>query len=81
MVLEILEPDQRKFRTALFQGVWIYSLILWAYVVIDSFLFPPYQYLAISNYVPIKQNILADIAFPVSFISFVLWVYYRQQPS
>ena len=81
MVLEILELDQKKFRTAFFLGVWIYSLILWVYVVLDSFLFPPYQYLAISNYVPIKQNILADIAFPVSFISFVLWAYYREQRS
>jgi hypothetical protein len=77
----MLLQDQRRFRAALFLGVWIYSLILWAYVVVDSFLFPPYQYLAISNYVPIKQNILADIAFPVSFISFVLWAYYREQRS
>ena len=77
--MEILEQERRKFLSALFLGAWIYGLILWAYIVIDSFIFPPYQYLPISQYVPIKQNILADIAFPFSFVAFVLWAYYREQ--
>jgi hypothetical protein len=70
-----LEPARSKLVSALLLGIWIYSLILWVYVVADSWLFPPYQYLPISNYIPINQNILADIAFPLSFGCFVLWAY------
>ena len=74
-----MEPTRRKKASALALGVWIYSLILWVYVVIDSFLFPPYQYLAISMYVPIPQNVIADVAFPLSFVCFVYWAYLRGQ--
>lgn len=74
-----MEPALRKKVTALLLGSWIYSLILWGYIVADSWLFPPYQYLPISNYIPVKQNIIADLAFPFSFICFVLWTYLRDQ--
>ena len=74
-----MEESRRRFLSALLLGIWIYGLVLWGYIVIDSFLFPPYQYLAISQYVPIRQNLLADIAFPSSFVAFVLWAYYRGQ--
>ena len=74
-----MEPSRSKFVLALLLGLWIYGLILWGYIVVDSFLFPPYQYLAISKYIPRQQNILADVAFPVSFVCFVLWAYLRGQ--
>lgn len=74
-----MEPDTKKFVVALLLGIWIYALILWGYIVVDSFLFPPYQYLAISKYIPIKQNIAADLCFPISFVSFVCWEYLRRQ--
>ena len=65
---------------ALLLGTWIYSLILWGYIVVDSFLFPVYQTLPISKYIPIiPQNLIADVAFPLSFVCFVLWVYWRNQ--
>jgi hypothetical protein len=73
--------DPRKFRIALLLGIWIYTLVLWAYIVVDSFLFPAYQYLPISNFVPIRENLLADLAFPVSFVCFVLWAYMRDSPG
>ena len=76
-----MEPERRKRVSALLLGTWIYSLIAWAYIVVDSFLFPPYQYLAISKYVPIQENILADVAFPLSFVCFVLWQYLREKPG
>jgi len=60
---------------ALLQGLWIYLLILWGYVVVDIFLFPQYQLLGISAFIPIPQNLLADVAFPLSFVFFVLWKY------
>jgi len=77
--LETLEPARRKKVSALLLGGWIYSLILWAYIVADSWLFPPYQYLPISNYIPIKENVIADLSFPLSFACFVLWAYLREQ--
>jgi hypothetical protein len=74
-----LELPQGKFASALLLGLWIYCLILWAYIVIDSFLFPPFQYMSISTLIPIKENLIADVAFPISFVSFVLWVYSRDK--
>jgi hypothetical protein len=74
-----MRPERRILALALTEGLWMYCLILWAYIVIDSFLFPPYQYMSISVYVPLQQNILADIAFPLSFVCFVLWKYLGMQ--
>ncbi len=66
-------------KISLLKGIWIYSLITWAYIVADMFVFPQYQTLGISKYVPIPQNILADVAFPVSFLSFVYWEYLKKK--
>jgi hypothetical protein len=74
-----LESNRRKKVSAILLGAWIYSLIAWGYIVVDSFLFPPYQYLPISKFIPIQENILADIAFPTSFICFVVWEYMREK--
>lgn len=71
----------RRKQVAFLLGAWIYTLILWVYVVADSFLFPPYQYLAISKYIPIPQNAIADLAFPISFVCFVLWAYMKEPSS
>jgi hypothetical protein len=70
-----LSPRRRNFVLALLEGLWIYLLVLWGYIVVDSFLFPQYQFLSISIYVPLPQNLLADIAFPLSLVCFVLWRY------
>lgn len=80
--VELFEGERvRKLAIAFFKGVWIYSLILWGYIVADLFAFPQYQYSAISRYISIPQNLIADIAFPVSFVSFVLWDYLRKTES
>ncbi|HUK75718.1 MAG TPA: hypothetical protein VLU99_07985 [Nitrososphaerales archaeon] len=76
-----MEAKRRRRTLAILLGAWIYSLIAWAYIVIDSFLFPPYQYLPISKYIPIPENVLADLAFPVSFVCFVYWEYLRKSDS
>jgi hypothetical protein len=73
-----MDQDQKRLRSSILLGAWIYLLILWAYIVADSFIFPPYQYLPISNYIPIRENIIADLAFPLSFICFVLWKYLKE---
>lgn len=71
--------NDRLFKISLLKGIWIYTLILWAYVVLDTFLFPIYQFQGISKWIPIPQNILADLAFPVSFVSFVMWEYLKRK--
>jgi hypothetical protein len=76
-----LIEDRPKFMRALFLGLWVYLLIIWVYIVVDSFLFPQYQYMSISIYVPIRQNMLADAAFPLSFVFFVVWAYLRYRAN
>jgi len=73
------EYHAKQFRVSLLKGIWIYGLILWVYVAVDAFLFPEYQFLGISAWIPIPQNILADFAFPISFISFVWWEYLKKK--
>jgi len=70
---------EHQLKISLLKGIWIYSLILWAYVVLDMFLFPSYQLMGISKWIPIPENILADIAFPVSFACFVAWEYLKRK--
>jgi hypothetical protein len=74
-----LSPRRREFVIALLHGLWIYMLVLWGYIVVDMFVFPQYQFLGISAWIPIPQNIIADIAFPLSFVCFVVWRYMRKQ--
>ena len=69
----------KKLVVPFLKGLWIYSLILWTYIVADMFVFPQYQYSAISRLVPIPQNLIAVVAFPISFLSFVLWELKRSQ--
>jgi hypothetical protein len=72
-----LPHNLRGFVAAFFLGLWIYSLILWGWVALNFYLMPNLQYDALSVYIPIKRDLVADIAFPVSFIGFVFWSYLR----
>ena len=67
----------KKLSLSLLKGSWIYFLILWVYIVADMFVFPQYQFGSISLYVQIPQDLIATIAFPASFITFVAWEYLR----
>ena len=67
----------KKFVISLLKGLWIYCLILWAYIVADMFVFPQFQFGPITIYVRIPQDLIATIAFPVSFITFIAWEYLR----
>lgn len=71
------KKDKNVLRLSFLKGVWIYCLILWGYIVADMFAFPQYQALGISKLIPIPQNLIADFAFPISFLSFVAWDYLR----
>lgn len=76
--MESSDQKSRALTLAILKGAWIYLLIVWVYIVIDSFLFPEYQFLGISRYVPIPQNLLADISFPLSLLCFIGWEYLRK---
>jgi len=69
--------SNKKLIAPFLKGIWIYTLILWVYIVADMFAFPQYQYGAISRLIPIPQNLIAIIAFPVSFLAFVGWEYFK----
>jgi len=71
----------RAFLTALFKGLWIYSLLIWVWVGINYYVFPQFQTGPITLYVWVPQNLVATIAFPVSFVSFVAWEYLRKAPG
>ena len=60
------------------KGVWIYTLLLWVYIVADMFVFPQYQFSGISRLIPVPQNLIGDMAFPISFFAFVLWEYLKK---
>ncbi|MCL4519339.1 MAG: hypothetical protein M1587_09095 [Thaumarchaeota archaeon] len=75
------ERNDKQLKISLLKGIWIYSLIVWVYVVFDMFRFPAYQYLGISMWIPIPENVIADVAFPVSFLCFVAWEYLKRQQN
>jgi hypothetical protein len=69
-----------KLIVSLLKGIWIYSLILWLYIVADNLIYNfAHQYMPLSNYVPIPEDLIAVLAFAVSFLSFVSWEYLRRQ--
>jgi len=72
---------RNRFVLPLLKGLWIYSLILWAYIAVDRFIFPQFQFDNLSLYVPIPEDLIAVIAFPVSFLAFVAWEYLRSHQS
>ena len=74
----MMRVELKGFVLPFLKGLWIYTLILWIYIVADMFMFPQYQFDAISRLVPIPQNLIAIIAFPVSFLAFVGWEYGRK---
>lgn len=73
--------NTRKLAESFLKGLTIYTLILWAYIVADMFVFPQYQYSPISRLIPIPQNLIGVIAFPTSFFAFVAWQYLRNTAS
>jgi len=56
----------------LLRACWLYSFILWLYVVSNVYVFPADQLLNLSYYVPIPTNLLGVSAFAASFIFLVL---------
>lgn len=70
----------KRWAVSFFLGLWMYSLIVWGWIGLNYYVYPKYQFEAISIYIPIPQNLLADAMFPVSFLSFVIWHYLRNEP-
>ncbi len=65
-----------KFLEACLIGISLYSFLTWLYIVIIIIGWhPEWQYLNASIYIPIPNNILGDLALPISFVAFVLAVW------
>jgi hypothetical protein len=69
------------FLRSLLKGLSIYSLLLWVYIVLSVLHNPGAQYFNLSVYVPVRQNLLAIVAFAVSFLCFIGWQYLEKTPS
>ncbi len=69
----------KRLAAAFFEGLWIYSLILWAWIAVNYYIYPEFQTGPLTLYLPVPQNLVATIAFPVSFVSFVIWRYLGRQ--
>lgn len=67
----------RRFAASFFLGLWVYSLILWGWIALNYYLLPDQQTGPLTLYIRIPQNLVATIAFPVSFVGLVLWSYLR----
>jgi hypothetical protein len=70
--------NSRKLATSALMGLWIYSILLWAYVVADNLINHfAHQYSPLSVYVPVPEDLVAVTAFVTSFVAFVAWEYLR----
>ena len=48
--------------------------MLWMFVVVvDVIIYPEWQFLAFSVYIPVPNNVVGLAAFPAAFVFFVLW--------
>jgi hypothetical protein len=73
-----MKKELNPMLQAVFEAVWLYSLIMWVYIAIENLLYPiAVLTQPLSVYIPIKQNLLAVTAFFVSFVSFLLWRYLK----
>ncbi len=71
--------NRRKLLTVLFEALWLYFLIAWAYIAIENFIYPvQVATTPLAEYFPVQQNLLVIIAFPVSFLFFILWRYFKE---
>ena len=60
-------------RRGTLRAVWTFSLLAWAYIVIDRWINPQLQKDALSAYFPISQDVVGIVAFVAGFVSFALW--------
>ena len=63
---------------SLFKALWIYFLIMWGYIAVTIWVYPSTQYLSLSEYVPIPQNLLAVVSFAASFAFYFLFTYFSR---
>ncbi len=68
----------RRMLVSLFKALWIYFLIMWGYIAVTIWVYPSTQYLSLSEYVPIPQNLLAVVSFAASFAFYFLFTYFSR---
>ncbi len=73
-----MKRSYNNFYVSLFEGIWFYSFILWLYIAIENLIYPSMVYNSnFSYFIPIRSDLLAIIAFIVSFVFYVVWRMYR----
>ena len=71
-----------NFLSVLFEGLWLYTLLVWVYIAIENLMYPAAVFNSVlSVYFPVKQNLLAISSFILSFVFFVAWRYLRSLNS
>jgi hypothetical protein len=67
---------KKVFLTALFKGIWIFSLIAWLYAITKEA-----GRKSLSLYLPIPTDLFALATFTLAFVSFVVWETLRRTPG
>jgi hypothetical protein len=67
--------NREVFLTAFGASTALFGFIVWLYCAIETDLYPQYQTFPISYYVPIPQNLAGDLALPIAYFGFCLFLY------
>ena len=67
---------KKAFLKALFEGIWIFSLIAWLYSIGKEA-----GRKSLSSYLPIPTDLFALSTFLLAFVSFVIWETLRHEPN
>jgi hypothetical protein len=77
-LLEAPRSRSSKAILALLKTTWVYGLITWLYVVSNLYVFPEFQFVDLSRYVPVPTDLVGIVAFAASAASFAGWEYLRR---
>jgi hypothetical protein len=67
----------RRLALAVSKGIWIFGLLGWLYGVSNVYLFPQFQLINLSYYVPIPTNLFTDGCFVIALFAFIIWEYLK----
>jgi hypothetical protein len=69
----------KKLATAVSKGVFVFSLLVWAYIIVEIHISPVIleRHYILATLVPIREDFMAVISFALSGIAFIIWEYLR----
>ncbi len=75
-----MKRGYNRILTVLFEGLWLYFLLVWVYIAAENLISPAQvSSTNLAVYFPVPQNLLVIVAFAASFLFFVLWRYLKEQ--